>query len=219
MDKNERDALFESKYEVILQALKTRRHKWRLSSLSYMNYDDVTQIILLHFYNKIHLYDHSKPFINWCQKTISNRMINIGRDNYGYLAPPCNKCPYNEGDNRCGFTSDQTKNGSCPAYSKWEKSKKVGYQLKFAQSLDHPDFIEQRVNAIEVSDLETRKEKMIEDFYKTLDEQSLIVFKYIFLGDKTDKEINKEHGLSLNDIKKIKATIVSQARRYLENDE
>lgn len=217
MEKVNRDELFKNKEKEIEEALKKRRHKWKLNSIAYMDYNDVCQIITHHIYSKLHLYDPERPFINWCNKIISHRMQNLVRDNYGNLAPPCNSCQYNEGEDKCGITPSQLKCNQCPMYAKWEKAKKSGYNLKLAQSLDNPDFIEQKKNTKENKDLEKEKEKIEEDFKINLENYQYQIYKKIYLKGESEKEVSLELGVSINEVKKVKILLIKRAKKILND--
>ena len=52
---------FEESYDFVNQEIRKRSKKWSLTSLNWIDYDDVSQIIRIHIYEKWHLYDGEKP--------------------------------------------------------------------------------------------------------------------------------------------------------------
>ena len=56
--------------------IKKRRNKWSLTSLHWMDYDDVSQIIRIHLNEKWHLYNSEKPLGPWVNRIISNQIKN-----------------------------------------------------------------------------------------------------------------------------------------------
>ena len=65
---------FEDHIEQIDKEIKKRRSKWNLTALSWMDFDDVSQILRIHIFNKWHLYDINKPLNPWINRIISNQI-------------------------------------------------------------------------------------------------------------------------------------------------
>lgn len=129
---------FEDKIDTIIKMINSKRYLWRLSALSYISFEDVSQLLLIHINEKFSQWDQEKPIEPWLSVIINNRMNNIMRDNYGRVSPPCSSppCAFNEGEDICGFTKSGKKCSECPAYAKWEKTKKAAYNLKLPESID-----------------------------------------------------------------------------------
>jgi len=72
--------------------------------LNDFDFDDIAQIIRIHIYKKWHMVDETQPLEHWVNKIITRKVINFIRDNYTSVAPPCYKCPMNQGGKLCGFT-------------------------------------------------------------------------------------------------------------------
>jgi DNA-directed RNA polymerase specialized sigma24 family protein len=130
---------FEEKLPVIDDLLRRKRHKWTLTCVPSMDFDDVCQIIRIHIHKKWDLWDHTKPLENWASTVITHQINNLLRNNYLYVAPPCSKCSFNQGGGLCGYTKSGLQNSQCKLYSKWEKVKKVGFNMKLAESMNNPD--------------------------------------------------------------------------------
>ena len=66
------------KFEDVIEKIDTeilkRRGKWNLTILSWMDFDDVSQILRIHIYKKWHLYDPEKPLAPWLNRIISNQI-------------------------------------------------------------------------------------------------------------------------------------------------
>ena len=75
--------------------------KWNLKSLSWIDYDDVAQIIRIHIHKKWHLYNQEKPIGPWLNTLISNQIKNLIRNNYANLSKPCYRCDAAEGEDLC----------------------------------------------------------------------------------------------------------------------
>ena len=71
---------FEDSIDLIDEELTKRKGKWSLTTISWMDYEDVKQIIRVHIYKKWHLYDPKKPLAPWLNRIISNQIKNIIRN-------------------------------------------------------------------------------------------------------------------------------------------
>lgn len=118
---------FEESVSLIDAEIIKRRGKWNLSSLSWLDFDDVSQIIRIHIYKKWHLYNPKKPLAPWVNRIISNQIKNLVRNNYLNFIKPCAQCPEAEPDEGCRKFGKQC--SSCPLYKDWEKNKKHAYNL------------------------------------------------------------------------------------------
>lgn len=125
---------FEESVTLIDAEIIKRRGKWNLSSLSWLDFDDVSQIIRIHIYKKWHLYNPKKPLAPWVNRIISNQIKNLVRNNYLNFIKPCAQCPEAEPDEGCRKFGKQC--SSCPLYKDWEKNKKHAYNLNMPVSFE-----------------------------------------------------------------------------------
>jgi len=125
---------FESSIDLINVEINKRRGKWNLSSLSWIDFDDVAQIIRIHIFKKWHLYNYKKPLAPWVNRIISNQMKNLIRNNYLNFIKPCAQCPEAENEDGCKKFGKQC--SACPLYKDWEKNKKHAYNLNMPVSFD-----------------------------------------------------------------------------------
>ena len=72
MQKGASEKIFEDCIDIINQEISKRRNKWTLTSIAWMDFDDISQILKIHIYKKWHLYDSSKPLAPWLNRIISN---------------------------------------------------------------------------------------------------------------------------------------------------
>ncbi len=87
---------YEDHQDTIEEELNKRRGKWFLTSLAWIDFDDVKQIIRLHLHKKWDLWDQSRPLKPWLNRIISNQLKNILRNYYSNFAKPCLSCPFNQ---------------------------------------------------------------------------------------------------------------------------
>ena len=185
---------FEDKIDEINKEIMKRRSKWQLSSISYMDFDDVAQIIRVHIFNKWHQWDQTRPLVNWLNTAITHQMINEVRNNYGRFAPPCNGCAYDAGSETCNFTKSGTKCTECPLFKAWQKKKQVGYNLKLAASIDSEFFAEGSVEQAHEGhvDYETSASKLHEEMRKVLPKPQWKIYEMLFIQGMSEKEVAKE---------------------------
>ena len=217
---------FEESFDFINQEIRKRTGKWSLSSLNWIDYDDVSQIIRLHIYEKWHLYDVNKPLGPWLNRIISNQIKNLIRNNYGNFTRPCLKCEAQEGEVGCKIYTEQC--SQCPLYAKWEKGKKSAYDIKMPLSLEDHSF---EVNSIKLSDgssLESNIKKLNTKLKKVLKPNEWIVYETIYIKNLSEEEAAAELGLKSNEknrkpgykqIQNIKKSIIKKVKENMEKGE
>lgn len=188
------------KYDVIEEELRKRRGKWFLTSLAWIDFDDVKQIIRTHLYKKWDQWDQSRPLKPWLNRIISNQLKNILRNYYSNFAKPCLSCPFNqsgvseEGEvGLCGFTASGTQCGECPLYAKWEKTKKAAYDIKMAVTLDaHMHQLQETTS--DSFQIEEAEKKLHEEMKLVLSAKNYSIYKMLFIKNMADEEVAKELG-------------------------
>lgn len=221
---------YEDKKDIIDQELDKRRGKWFLNSLSWIDFDDVKQIIRVHLHKKWHLWDQSRPLAPWLNRIISNQLKNILRNYYGNFAKPCLNCPFNQSGvaeedtvGLCGFTDSKTQCNECPLYAKWEKSKKSAYHVKMPVAIEnHGHEIKPSSNDLDLIDNATRR--LHEEMKKQLTERNFKIYEMLFVKNMTDEEVAKELGYKTSEknrkagykqIKNLKTKFHKQAKKIL----
>ena len=214
---------FEESFDFINQEIRKRSKKWSLTSLNWIDYDDVSQIIRVHIYEKWHLYDGEKPLAPWLNRIISNQIKNLVRNHYGNFARPCLKCEAAEGESSCKIYKTQC--DECPLYAKWEKTKRSAYNIKIPLSLeDH----EVEVNSIKFNDhadVEIHIKKMHAEMKKILKPNEWIVYEGLYICYLEEDQIAQKLGFTSNEknrrpgykqIKNLKKSILKKAKDLLE---
>lgn len=192
---------FEDKIADIDEVLSRKRNKWQasLSRLGYMDFDDVCQIIKRHIFIKIHLYDKERSFKVWVSKVADSQMKNIVRNNYGKFSPPCTGCDGNAGNGLCYLTKSGTQCAECPLFKRWENTKKDGYGIKFAASID--DVLSSGFN-VESSDMFDMV-KSIESFHEKMKEvltpRLYMIYNILYIEQKGELYLSQVLGLTNNE--------------------
>lgn len=189
---------YEDFHTEIFAEIEKRRPKWQLSSLAWMDFDDVKQIISSHISSKWHQWDPSRPLIPWVNKIISNQFKNILRNNYSNFVRPCLSCPFNlshlsgDGDS-CSFTASKTQDSSCPLFAKWEKTKKAAYDIKMAVPIETKEYEIKKITS-DPHDIDRATEKLHTEIKKQLNPRHYKVYKMLFIDFKSEEFVAKEMG-------------------------
>ncbi len=178
--------LFDKWLPEINRAISSKRSFWALGALSYLDYDDISQEIRLHFLAKIHLYDENKgEFYKWACKLVTHRIKNLQRDHYYKVAPPCQKCVFNNGGNFCALTTSWKKDSSCKWFLKWNRLKKNAYELKMALPIEDYDGSSFHQDC----DLERGMKELNEKMKDSLSERQYLAYKLLYLDGLEDAQV------------------------------
>lgn len=218
---------FESCIKVIDEEISKKKTKWRLTSIAWMDFDDVSQKIRMHIFNKWDQWDFSRPLRPWLSRIITNQITNLIRNNYSSFIKPCSQCKYNQGGDLCEIYG--TQNETCEIYAKWNKGKKNAHEIKMPISI-HGDFGGQ--DGTENKTLDIRDsynfinyEENIEKFHAKIKQKltnlEWMVYNYLYVENKSENETAKLMGYRTTEknrspgykqIKKIKNKIYKVAK-------
>jgi hypothetical protein len=126
---------FEDFVSIIDTEIAKRRHKWSLTSLAWMDFDDVAQILRIHIYNKWAKFNPARPIQPWLNVIITNQIRNLIRNHYSNYARPCLKCGAAKEPDGCDIY--QTQCSQCPIYAHWQKRKEPANQIKLPLSMEN----------------------------------------------------------------------------------
>ncbi len=216
---------FEACINLINTEILKRKNKWTLSTLNWIDFEDVSQIIRFHIYKKWNLYDESKPILPWINRIISNQIKNLIRNNYGNYARPCLKCAAALGENECRIYGKQDQ--GCPMFKNWLKTKKNAYDLKMAVSIeDHSYEINNQLS------LDTDIQKATENLHKKMKEilkpVEWKVYELLYINHKTEEQVcrilkfkydKKAKSTYNKQLKNIQKSIIKKAKQCLANGE
>ena len=184
---------FEDKFDIINKAINKKRNKWQLNAITWMDFEDVAQIIKLHIYKKWSMWDQSKPLEPWIGRIISNQLKNLIRNNYTNYVRPCLSCPHNLGEDQCSITANGFQNNTCTLFAKWEKTKKAGYDLKIPLTLEnHKQEIESCIDtsAFSFASIEILNSEM----QKVLTCKQYTAYIMLFMENKDEEDVAKYMG-------------------------
>lgn len=181
------------------EELVKRRGAWFLHSVTWMDYDDVCQIIRAHIHKKWGLWDQERNLAPWINKIITNQIKNILRNNYSSFVKPCVNCPFNQSSGEegssglCGFTKSGSQDSGCPIYSKWEKTKKSAYDIKMALTLEHHTHEVFTQPADDIS-IETASNKLHLAMRELLNDRHYKIYSLLYVEHKEEEDVAKEMG-------------------------
>lgn len=224
------------KFEDCLESIDNEINKRKNQVHLYLNdfdFSDIAQIIRLHIYQKWHLWDDKRPFENWVNVIISNQIKNFIRNNYTSVAPPCYKCPMNQGGTLCSFTSSGEQCAECPLYKKWEIGKRNGFNIKFAASLEEKDLDDQSLySKVESTDQNIdwgECIKKLDKHLKTrLSKELYFVYRFLYVLGNTDEDLAKYLKFKTNEKNRVpgykqiynfKQKIIKEAKDILKEED
>jgi hypothetical protein len=220
-----RKPTFEECYPEIARIVESRRIKWTLSSIRWIDYDDVKSIIITHIWKKFHLLDASRPLAPWVSTIVNNQISNLIRNHYSSFSRPCLSCEANEGENSCAIYG--TQDVQCPLYAKWCKTRKRAYDVKLpldmhAHEQEVHDMPHQSLNIdLAISQFSDRMKREL----KPLEYR---VYHLIYIEHKTDEDVAEALGYKTSEknriggyrtIYVIKKKIIEKAKTMLRNNE
>lgn len=225
-DNEKRKLTFEECYDLINKEIKKRSNKWSLTSLNWIDYDDVSQIIRIHIYEKWHLYDTQKPLVPWLNRIISNQIKNLIRNNYGSFARPCLKCEAAEGESGCKIYKVQCLD--CPLYGKWEKNKKSAYNIKIPLSIEKHSVEVNSIRFEDDIDIENQIKKVHIKMKQILKPNEWIVYEGLYIQNLEENEVAEKLGFKSNEksrnpgykqINNIKKTIIKKVKECIRKED
>ena len=212
---------FEDCIDTINREITKRRNKWNLTSLAWMDYEDVSQIIRIHIFKKWDMYDQAKPLGPWLNRIISNQIKNIIRNNYGNYARPCIKCAAAENERGCVIYGSQC--SECPLYAHWAKNKKRAHDTKLPVSLEnHSQEVYSMIT--DSYDIESAANTLHEKMKKILKPIEWKVYDLLYIQNKEEKYVAKQMGYFTSEknrlpgykqIKNIKKSIITKVKVIL----
>jgi RNA polymerase sigma factor (sigma-70 family) len=214
---------FESKILEINQEINKRKHKWSLTTLAWMDFNDVAQILRIHIYKKWKMYDPEKPLAPWINRIVSNQIKNLIRNNYGNYSRPCLKCAAAENDDGCTIYKSQC--NKCPLYAKWEKSKKSAHDIKLPVTLEN--HTQEVHNIIEDEiDIDKAAENIHKKMYQILKPIEWKFYYLHYIEHKSEEESAKLMGYKTSEknrkigykqVKNLKKAIMIKVKKHLYN--
>ena len=221
--KEEDKPTFEECLDIIDQEIAKRRPKWTLTSITWMDFDDVSQMIRIHIHKKWEQYDPTQPIEPWINKIISRQIQNIVRNNFSNFARPCLKCSASMPDNGCELYEKQC--GDCPLYKVWEQRKKSAYDIKLPVSMEYHahEVSEKFDSSIDTMNSIVKLNRKLKDILKP---GEWTVYESIFIKGETEADVAKKLGYRSNEvnrtpgykqIKNITKSIIAKTKKLIRD--
>jgi hypothetical protein len=184
---------YEECYDVIDEVVKRFKNKWQLKAINWFDFEDVSQTIKLHIFNKWHMWDQAQPLEPWVSRVASNQLKNIIRNNYTNYVRPCMQCEHNMGDNLCSLTKSGMQESSCKLYAKWARQKQSGYGIKMPLPIENH---KQEVDLFHDSGMnfDSPIQRLNELLEKELSPSHYRVYIMLFFEEKGEEEVAKFMG-------------------------
>ena len=217
---------FEDFIETIDEEIKKRKSKWKLTSITWMDFDDISQILRLHIYKKWHMYDSNKPLAPWLNRIITNQIKNLIRNNYGNYARPCLKCAASEGGDLCVIYEKQS--SDCPLYANWEKNKKAAHDVKVPVSLENHQQDIRNIKENYDLDIDLAFAKLNKILPKYLKPIEWKIYENLYIKNLSEAEVAKLMGYKTSEknrspgykqIKNIKKAIIIKVKKLMKTGE
>jgi RNA polymerase sigma factor (sigma-70 family) len=218
---NKKPSSFEDNLNEINEHIAKRRPKWNLTSLAWMDYDDVSQILRIHIFKKWEKYDPEQPLGPWINKIVSHQIKNLIRNNFSNYARPCVRCPASMPDNGCEVYEQQCE--TCPLFAHWKKRKENAYNLKIPVSMEnHPNEDKESFeNSMDmIASIEAFNKKMKQE----LKPVEWKVYESIYINGESEIEVAKKLGYKTSEknrspgykqIRNIQKSIISKAKKIV----
>ena len=216
---------YEESISIIDREILRRRGKWTLNSLSWLDFDDVSQIIKLHIFKKWHLYNPTKPLVPWLNRIITNQLKNIIRNNYGNYSKPCLRCAAAQGENNCLIYKNQEY--TCPLLVKWLKTKKIAYDVKLAVPLENHLYEVQSISYNE-DNFNSNAKKLHLKMQSILKPQEWRVYEALYIKNFSEekaalllgyKTSEKNRPPGYKQIKNMQKSILEKVKKVLASNE
>ena len=218
---------FIEQYPFIISEIKKRRGKWSLTAIHWMDYNDVSQIIVSHIWQKWYQYKPERGSLGpWLNKIIENQIKNLIRDKYGNYSRPCLRCRAAMAQDECYLYGLQC--SDCPLYSNWENGgKKDAYHAKLPVSIEMCK-AEVCATPDPFFDFEGSISKLHEKIKKHLKKIEWKVYKLLYIDHKSEYEVAQKMGYITNEanrlpgyrqIKNLKKAILIKAKKVIKEED
>lgn len=220
---SQRIKTFEEVLPEIIILVNKHRHKWHLTSVPSVSWEDVTQILLNHLYIKFHLFDQSRSLGAWVNQVCHNRLINVLRDHYSGFARPCLRCPHHQGDNLCSLYGEVTE--KCDLYLAWAKGKRAKYNINIPLPMENHINECQSIKSENI-DIEKTGLLLHAKMKTVLKPLEYLIYKELFINHKSEEEVGKMLKLKSREpgrnpgyarVNQIKKLIMIQVRKVLQD--
>ena len=217
---------YEDCIDIVNEEIAKKRYKWNLTSLAWMDYEDVSQILRFHIYKKWHLFNQDKNIKPWIRTIIANQIKNLIRNNYTNFIKPCNKCEAATEETGCKIYEKQC--SACPLYKNWEKNKKGGLAAKIPTSLKNYKQEVYHISSKQDFDIEKTSQILHEKMQLKLKPHEWKIYQLLYIEHLDELEAAKKMGYKTSEqnkspgykqIKNTKKKIILLAKELIDNDE
>lgn len=179
--------LFKSLYPELVRLVEKRKGSWTLTTI--LEWQDVASILMARLWEKLDLYDESRPLENWVNRVVTNALNNLERSHWYKYARPCicageygGVCVFNTGGNGCKKTPSKIQCNECPMYATWAQKKAI--KLNIASPVALEDHINESHSLPEDSvDVDKAKQVIDEKILTQLNEHEIRLYKLMYIDN------------------------------------
>ncbi len=217
---------YEDCVEIIDEEIAKKRYKWNLTSLAWIDFEDVSQILRFHIFKKWNLYDQTKSLKPWIRTIIANQIKNLIRNHYTNFIKPCAKCEAAREEVGCAIYKVQS--SSCPLYKNWEKNKKAGFSAKMPLPLENYKQEAYHIENNNTVDVERNANILHKKMKEVLKPHEWKIYSYLYIDNLSELDAAKKMGYKTSEknkspgykqIKNTKKKIVKIAKDIVYNNE
>ena len=216
---------FEECFDEINKVIESRRHRWMLTAITYMNWEDVAQHLRLHIWKKFHLYNQSRPLHSWLSAVINNQMINLIRNNYGNFKRPCIECPFYQGENLCEKFGEVS--AKCPEYKTWTFGKKQKHDINLPVPIENHqnEVFDIKHHEIDIDKIGVQIHDKMRKILKPL---HWFVYNNLFILHKSEEDVGKllnfkskekDRAPGYKQVSNLKRDIIIKVKELIKNGE
>lgn len=213
---------FEECLDMVEKEISKRRARWYYPHLEF---EDVSQLLRIRLFQKWDKWDQSRPLLPWMNRVITRAILNILRDGYSNIVPPCARCPANDGGDACRLTPSRIQCSECKLYKEWEKKQKNAFNVKMPVSLEfHTDEL---YNTQDDSfDIEEGKKKLTKLLKKSLSATEYKVYNWLYIENRSEDYVAEKMHFITNEkgrkpgyrmIKNYKNQILAKSKEILKD--
>lgn len=126
---------FEEALPIFNQVLALYKYRWTLACY---DWEDLSQDIRIHFFEKFNQYDQTKSLKPWSARLIQNYIKNELRNRYYIYQAPCLRCPMFTGENGCKLYGEVSI--KCKLYKKFFDQKANASNVNFPVSYEQSNY-------------------------------------------------------------------------------
>ncbi len=223
VDKSLPQETFEEMLPMINELIAKRRNSWPEGLEHILSYEDFSQNLLIHIFNKFSYIDQSQVKVkNYINRLISNQIIKKIRSHFGNGPVPCSQdgCPLLDASTtKCATSCDASECHNCPKFLAQIARKSQSYQARNPSSLDDETFM--LSNSLKgampqaTPNLGKSKQNLHENMQRVLTEEYYDYYDLLYIQHVSDEDFAEIRGYRSLEKRKPGYKRISDIKKYL----